>query len=378
MKKTALALAVSLMTLAMLIATGCATSPQQTSPQTAGQQTEPQKTAPARGRTLSVYNWGDYIEVDENGVSQVLKEFENETGIKVSYNTYGENEEMYAKVSRGSSQYDIVVPSDYMVERMAKQGLLAEIDQSKIPNYANIDAEFRNMAFDPESKYSVPYMWGTVGIVYNKAMVTKPVDSWSILWDKDYTKKILMYDSSRDTVAVAMLYKGLQPNTTNPDDLKAAEQTLIEQRPLVLAYCRDDIRDKMLQGEAALAVVYSGDAVIMMQQQEDAGMEFGYCIPKEGSNIWMDNLCILAGSSHKEEALEFINFMCRPDIVARNSAYIGYAPPEKAAYEQLSEDLKAIPAFYPADEEIARCTAYRDLGDFNKNVEDAWTRVKAS
>lgn len=329
-------------------------------------------------RTLSVYNWGDYIEVDENGASQVLEDFEAETGIKVAYSTYGENEEMYAKVAKGGSQYDVVVPSDYMVERMAKQGLLAEIDKSKLANYGNIDPEFQNMPFDPDGKYSVPYMWGTVGIVYNKAMVTDPVESWSILWDGKYAKKIIMYDSSRDTMSVALIREGLPPNTTDESELKKAEQALIEQKPLVFSYSRDDIRDKMLQGEAALAVVYSGDAVLMMQEAGNAGMEFGYCIPREGSNIWMDNLCILASSQHKEEAMEFIDFLCRPDIVARNSEYIGYAPPVKAAYEMLSEELRAIPAFYPSDEEKARCTAYRDLGPFNKNLEDAWTRVKAA
>ena len=316
--------------------------------------------------------------MEENGVSQVLKDFEKETGIKVTYSTYGENEEMYAKVSKAGSQYDIVVPSDYMVERMAKQGLLAEIDRSKIPNFSNIDPGFQKMPFDPDGKYSVPYMWGTVGIVYNKAMVTKTVDSWAILWDKDYAKKIIMYDSSRDMISLALFYKGFPPNTLDENQLQQAEQALIEQKPLVLSYSRDDIRDKMLQGEAALAVVYSGDAVLIMQQQADSGKDFGYCIPKEGSNIWMDNLCILASSQHKEEAQEFINFMCRPDIVARNSQYIGYAPPEKAAYNLLSEDLRAIPAFYPTAEEQARCVAYRDLGDFNQKVEDAWMRVKAA
>jgi spermidine/putrescine transport system substrate-binding protein len=328
-------------------------------------------------KTLYVYNWGDYIEADENGVSQVIKEFEQETGIKVTYQTFGENEEMYAKIKGGGSQYDIVVPSDYMVERMANQGLLAEIDRSKLKNIGNIDPDFQKPAFDPDGKFSVPYMWGTVGIVYNKAMVTEPVESWSVLWDKKYEKKIIMYDSSRDTLACALIYKGFKPNTKDENELKQAEQALIEQKPLVLSYSRDDIRDKMLQGEAALAVVYSGDAVLMEQQAEENGKEFGYSIPKEGSNIWMDCLCILKSSQHKEEALQFIDFLCRPEISARNAEYIGYAPPEKAAYELLSEDLRAIPALYPTEEEKARCTAYTDLGDFNAKYEEAWMRVKA-
>jgi spermidine/putrescine transport system substrate-binding protein len=251
-------------------------------------------------KVLYVYNWGDYIEVDENGESQVLKEFEKETGIKVMYSTFGENEEMYAKIKGGGSQYDIVVPSDYMVERMAGQGLLAEIDRSKLKNFSSIDTDFQKMAFDPEGKYSVPYMWGTVGIVYNKAKVTDTVDSWSILWNEKYKKQIIMYDSSRDTLACALIYKGLKPNTKDENELKIAEQALIDQKPLVLSYSRDDIRDKMLQGEAALAVVYSGDAVLMAQQQADAGMEFGYAIPKEGSNIWMDCLCILKSSQQRK------------------------------------------------------------------------------
>jgi spermidine/putrescine transport system substrate-binding protein len=357
MKRMLVAALVCLMVLPLLLTAGCTSTTQ---------------------KTLYVYNWGDYIEVDENGVSQVINDFEKETGIHVVYSTYGENEEMYAKITGGGSQYDVIVPSDYMVERMARQGLLAEIDKSKIPNFSSIDARFQKMAFDSEGKYSVPYMWGTVGIVYNKDMVKDPVDSWSILWNKDYAKKIIMYDSSRDTIAVALLYKGLKPNTQDESELKQAEQALIEQKPLVLSYSRDDIRDKMLMGEAAMAVVYSGDAVLIMQQAQEKGMNFGYCIPKEGSNIWMDNFCILKSSQHKTEAEQFINFMCRPDIVARNSEYICYAPPEKAAYDKLSEELRAISAFYPTDEEMARCTAYQDLGDFNKKVEEAWMRVKAS
>lgn len=329
-------------------------------------------------KVLYVYNWGDYIEEDENGVMQVLNDFEKETGIHVVYSTFDSNEVLYSKISGGGSQYDVIVPSDYMVERMAKAGMLEEINKNNIPNAANIDQEFQSMAFDPGGKYSVPYMWGTVGIVYNKAMVTEPVDSWSILWDEMYSKKIFMYDSSRDSISVALLYKGLKPNTQNEDELKQAEQALIDQKPLVLSYTLDDTRDKMLAGEAAMAVVYSGDAVLIMQEAEASGKEFGYSIPKEGSNIWMDNLCIVKGTKRKAEAEAFINFLCRPEIVARNAEYICYAPPVKAAYEALSDDLKAIPALYPTEEEKARCTAYRDLGEFNAKYEDVWLRVKAA
>lgn len=358
MKKRLLSLFVALLLVAPMVLTGC-------------QSASPQK-------VLRVCNWGDYIETDDNGESPVLSDFEKETGIHVIYSTFSSNEELYAKLSGASNQYDVIVPSDYMVERMANKGMLEEIDKTQLKNYSNIDAEFQKMAFDPNGKYSVPYMWGTVGIVYNKAMVDDPVDSWSILWNEKYKKKILMYDSSRDSLSVGLFYKGFQPNSTNEDELKQAEEALIAQKPLVLSYTLDDTRDKMLAGEAAMAVVYSGDAVLIAQEAADQGLDFGYSIPKEGSNIFMDNLCIVKGTEHKAEAMEFLDFMCRPDIVARNSEYIGYAPPEKAAYDKLSDDLKAISAFYPTDEEKQRLVAYRDLGDFNAKYEDAWTRIKAN
>ncbi len=323
-------------------------------------------------KVLNVYNWGDYIGED------VIADFEKETGIKVNYSMFSSNEELYAKLTGSSSQYDVIVPSDYMVERMARKDMLAEIDRSKLTNFQNVDPQFQKMAFDPEGKFSVPYMWGTVGIIYNTEMVSDPVDSWSILWNEKYKKQILMYDSSRDSISVALLYKGLQPNATDDAALKTAEEALIAQKPLVLSYTLDDTRDKILAGEAAMAVVYSGDAVLIAQEA-DSPEQFAYSIPKEGSNIFMDNLCIVKNARHKEEAMKFIDFMLRPDIAARNAEYIGYSTPEKAAYDQLSEELKAIPAYYATPEEQARLTAYRDLGDeATARYEDVWTRLKGS
>ena len=323
-------------------------------------------------KVLNVYNWGDYIGED------VIADFEKETGIKVNYSMFSSNEELYAKLTGSSSQYDVIVPSDYMVERMASKGMLSEIDRSKLTNFSNVDPQFQKMAFDPEGKFSVPYMWGTVGIIYNTEMVTDPVDSWSILWNEKYKKQILMYDSSRDAISVALLYKGLQPNATDEAALKNAEAALIAQKPLVLSYTLDDTRDKILAGEAAMAVVYSGDAVLIAQEAESPE-QFAYSIPKEGSNIFMDNLCIVKNAKHKEEAMKFIDYMLRPDIAARNAEYIGYSTPEKAAYDQLSEELKAIPAYYATAEEQARLTAYRDLGDeATAKYEDVWTRLKGA
>lgn len=352
--KKALTLALALLcVLPLLLTTGCAPSQ----------------------KVLNVYNWGDYIGED------VIKDFEKETGIKVNYSTFSSNEELFAKLSGSSSQYDVIIPSDYMVERMASKGMLAEIDRSKLKNFSNVDEQFRNMAFDAQGKYSIAYMWGTVGIVYNTEKVTDPVDSWSILWNEKYKKQILMYDSSRDSVSVALLYKGITPNATSDADLKMAEDALLQQKPLVLSYTLDDTRDKILSGEAAMAVVYSGDAVLIAQQaaEADTADKFAYSIPKEGSNIFMDNLCIVKDAKHTQEAMQFIDFMLRPDIAARNAEYIGYATPEKAAYDQLSEELKSIPAYYASQEEQARLTAYRDLGDeVTAKYEDVWTRLKAS
>lgn len=318
---------------------------------------------------LNVYNWGEYIDLS------VLDQFTEETGIKVKYSTFTSNEEMYAKVKAGGGNYDIIVPSDYMIERMIKNDLLAELNYDNIPNAGKIMSKFKGMAFDPTDGYSVPYMWGTVGILYNKSLLPEGtvVDSWDVLWNPAYKNQILMYDSSRDSIMCSLSRLGYDINTRNAEEVEAATQALIEQKPLVLAYALDDVQDKMIAGEAALALVYSGYVINAMAENED----LAYCIPKEGSNIWLDSLVIPKSSKNKDAAEKFIDFMCRTDIAAKNVEYIGYSTPQQETYDQMTEEERSNPVAYPDDESLARCKVFNDLGDFNEVYDDAWIRIKA-
>ena len=237
---------------------------------------------------LNVFNWGDYM------CDTVLEAFEKEyPHIKVNYETYTTNEDMYVKIKTGGSAYDVAFPSDYMIKRMIDEGLVKEINMDNIPNYKYIDDQFKNLSYDPDNKYSVPYLWGTVGILYNKTMVTEPVDSWSILWDEKYKKQIIMSDSERDSIGVTLKMLGYSMNTKNIDELEEAKQKMIEQKPLVLAYLVDEAKDMMVAESAAMAVVWSGDALIAMGENEN----LAYAIPKEGTNYWFDCMVIPSTSS---------------------------------------------------------------------------------
>lgn len=319
----------------------------------------------ARQTTLQLYNWGEYID------EVVLALFEEETGIRVTQSTYASNEEMYAKLKAGATDYDIVIPSDYMIEKMAAEGLLAPIDWDNVPNMALIGSTFMKPGYDPEGLYSVPYMWGTVGICYNTAMVDDPVDSWDILWNEKYAGKILMYNSSRDSMMVALCRLGYDMNTRDKGELGEAEQMLVEQKPLVLAYVEDDVNDKMIAGEAALAVMYSGAALEAIDQNPD----LAYAVPIEGTNIWVDAMVILKSSKNKEAAERFIDFMCRTDIALMNVTEICYATPQTEALSQLDEEVRNDPSAYPPDDVLARCDVFHDLGDFAQEYDDAWTRI---
>ncbi len=316
---------------------------------------------------LNVYNWGDYI--DES----VIAEFEKEFNIRVNYDTFSTNEDMYVKVKSGGGNYDVLFPSDYTIERMIKEGMLQKLDFNNIPNYQYIEEQFKNLDYDPQNAYSVPYMWGTVGIIYNKKKVTKPVTSWQILWDQDYAKQILMLDSQRDSIGITLKMLGYSLNTRNLKELEAAKEALIKQKPLVLAYVGDDVKDKMIAGEAALAVVWSGDAVYMMRENPD----LAYVIPEEGSNLWFDAMVIPTTSKNKEAAEKFINFLCRTEIAYKNTDYIGYSTPHREAKKLLDPELLSNSAAYPGAKELARCEVFLDLGDFLKEYDRIWTEVKA-
>ncbi len=319
---------------------------------------------------LNFFNWGDYIE------ESVIEEFEAKyPHIRVNLETYTTNEDMYVKIKSGGSDYDIAIPSDYMIKRMMDEGLLKEINMDNIPNYKYIGDQFKNLSFDPENKYSVPYLWGTVGILYNKTMVTEPVDSWKILWDEKYAKQIIMSDSERDSIGITLKMLGYSMNSRNIDELEEAKQKLIEQKPLVLAYLVDEAKDMMVAESAALAVVWSGDALIAMQENEN----LDYAIPKEGSNYWFDSMVIPYTSKHQEEAELFINFLCEPEMSLRNVNYIGYATPNVETMKMLDPDKITNSTAYPTEEQLANCEIFEYPGDeINKVYNRIWTEIKAN
>lgn len=317
--------------------------------------------------TLNVYNWGDYID------EEVLKQFEEEYNIKVIYDTYDRNEDMYIKLKKGGTSYDVCVPSDYMIEKMIKEDMLEVIDYKNIPNYKYIMERFKGLSFDPDNQYSVPYLWGTIGIVYNTQEVKTPVDSWNILWDPQYQGKILMMDSPRDAFMVAEKRLGFSMNTNDSESLELSKKELIAQKPLVLAYVNDSVKDMMINEEAAIAAAWSGEAIFMMDNNEN----LAYAVPKEGTNMWFDNLVIPKNSPHKKEAEIFIDFLCRPDIALKNAIYIGYSTPNQGAYDMMDEEMKQNKVIYPDEAIIKQSEVYKDLGpEFVESLDRHWTEVK--
>lgn len=313
--------------------------------------------------TVSVFNCGDYI--DES----LIKDFQRETGIKVIYETYDTNEAMYTKVTSGNSSYDLIFPSDYMIEKMRKENLLEKINFDNIPNYQYIGEEYKNLPYDPTNEYSVPYMWGTIGIIYNPKIVSENVDSFDILWNDKYEKQIIMFDSIRDTMAVALKKLGYSINTTNSNEINEAVDILIEQRPLVQAYLVDEVKTAMITEEAALATVWSGDAAYIMNENPD----LKYVVPKEGSNKWFDGMAIPKGAKNKENAEKFINFLCDPENGLTNVETIGYCTPNVKTYEMLDEASKEL---YPSKEILDKCEVFIDLGEELRLYDDAWLKIK--
>lgn len=318
-----------------------------------------------------VYNWGEYID------PEVLDIFEEETGITVVYEEFETNESMFPKVQAGAVSYDLVCPSDYMIQRMIENNLLAEINFDNIPNLKNIGQQYlkQSQGFDPENKYSVPYCWGTVGILYNKTLVDDPVDSWSILWNEKYADQILMQNSVRDALGIALKYLGYSLNSTDLDELEAAKELLMEQKPLVQAYVVDQVRDKMISNEAAIGVIYSGEAIYT--QSENPNLE--YVIPKEGSNVWIDSWVIPKNAQNKENAEAFINFLCRPDIAKMNFDYITYSTPNTAARELIEDDaIRNSTIAFPDANELERCETFNYLGTkFDNIYNELWREIKS-
>jgi len=318
--------------------------------------------------TLNILNWGDYMD------PELIKQFERENNVKIRYSTMASNEEMLVKLRAPDCVFDMCFPSDYIIEKLIAEDLLHPLNKGSIPNRANIGARFweATEAFDPGNVYSVPYMWGTVGILYNTEKVDDPVESWSILWDEKYAGQVLMYDSVRDSVAVALLMLGYDINTRDEAEVLAAQEALIRQKKSVVqGYGTDEIKTDMINGRAALAVVYSGDAVYAM----DENGSLDYAVPLEGSNLWFDNVVIPKTSGKKELAEKFINFLCDAEAAAQNTEYICYSTPNDAAFALLPPELIENEAYNPPPEVWARCTIFHDLGDFARVFNDAWERV---
>ncbi len=328
------------------------------------------------GEVINVYNWGEYIANGDDGSMDVIKEFTKQTGIEVNYTNYASNEEMYAKIKSGAADYDVIIPSEYMIEKMISEDMLEKLDLGNIPNFALIDDRYKNLDYDPGNSYSVPYTWGTVGIFYNKTMVDEAdvaKKSWDILWDEKYSGNILMFDNQRDAFGLAMFRMGLSANSTNPEDWQKAYESLVEQKPLVQAYVMDQIFDKMANGEAALAPYYAGDARIMLDENED----IGFFTPNEGTNLFFDAMCIPKGSEHKEAAEKFINFMCETEVALENIEYICYSTPQKEAYELLDEEIRSNTNYYPTQEVLDKSEVYGDLpADIYELMNELWVKLK--
>lgn len=330
--------------------------------------------AKAAENEITVYNWGQYISDGTDDSMDVIAEFEKATGIKVHYMTFDSNESMYTKLKTGGASYDVIIPSDYMIAKLIEEDMLEPLDFSNIPNYAYIDEAFRNQAYDPENTYSVPYTWGTVGLIYNTQYVSdEDAESWSCLWNSKYAGKLLMFDNPRDAFAIAQSMLGYSLNTEDFNELKNCADLLAQQKPVLQAYVMDQIFDKMQRGEAWAAPYYAGDYLTMVEENPD----LAFSHPKEGYNIFIDAMCIPKGCKNKAGAEAFINFLCDPEISAANLDYIGYSTPETAAKEYLDEEVTTSPVAYPDDETLARSESFAALSvEATQSMNDLWLSVK--
>lgn len=324
------------------------------------------------GEQVIVYNWGEYID------PEVIEMFEEETGIEVVYDEFETNEIMYPKVSSGAATYDVVCPSDYMIDKMRRNDMLAELNFDNMPNAKQyIGEQYYEMSkeFDPENSYSVPYCWGTVGILYNKTMVDEPITSWDVLWDEKYKDNILMQDSVRDLFMVSQKRLGYSMNSTDQKELEAVRDDLIAEKPLVQAYVIDQVRDKMIGNEAAIGVIYSGEAIYT--QRENPDLE--YVIPEEGTNVWIDSWVVLKDAPNKENAEKFIDFMCRPEIALMNFDYITYSTPNTGARELIEdEDIRNSEIAFPDLSKYNNLETYLYLGEeVDDMYNELWKEVKS-
>ena len=305
------------------------------------------------GNTLTIFNWGDYID------EELIDQFEEETGIKVIYETFDSNEAMLTKIEQGGTSYDIAVPSEYAIDKMREEDLLNPIDHEKLPNLKYIDPRFMDLPFDPGNQYSIPYFWGTVGILYNKKMLGDiEFTSWNDLWDPAYKNDILLVDGAREVMGMALNSLGYSLNDTNKDHLHEAKEKLDMLTPNIKAIVGDENRMLLENNEAAIGLVWSGTAQEIMWENEDVE----YVVPKEGSNLWFDNMVIPKTSKNIEAAHQFINFMLDPEVAAQNTDYVGYSTPNKGALQYMDAEVISDTRFYPNEEMTAKLEVYENLG----------------
>ena len=329
-------------------------------------------------RVVNVCSWGEYI--DES----LIGEFEAQTGIHVNYQTAESNETLYSLLQTGGADFDVIVPSDYMIGRLIDEGMLAELDYSAIPNYDLIDPQYKSLSFDPENKYTVPYSWGTVGIIYNTKMVDEPITSWGAMFDEKYAGQVLMINNSRDALMAALCYLGYDINTTDEAQLDEAFQLVknAKDKGVYQAFVMDEVFQKMEGGNAAVAMYYAGDYLTMLENNED----LAFVIPEEGSNWFVDAMCVLKSSQHMSEAEEWINFIASTKANLANMDYIWYASPNGEAleeypayYEEVNEeplDPEIYEVMAPSEEVLHRCEIYENLPTETLRLYDRlWTRL---
>lgn len=332
-------------------------------------------TTPSAGKTINVYNWGQYIANGEDDTMDLLEEFTNRTGIKVNYNVYDSNESMYTKLETGGSSIDIIIPSDYMIERLIENKMILELDFNNIPNYKYIDNQFKNLSYDPQNKYSVPYTYGTVGIIYNTKYVKEEVDSWNVLFKEEYKDKVLMFDNPRDAFAIAQSVLGYDVNNSTKEQYDKCCELLSKQRPIVQQYVMDQIFETMVSEEAWIAPYYAGDYFTMLEDNEN----LAFSHPKEGFNFFVDAICIPKSSKNKKEAEEFINFLCDPEISAANMEYIGYSSPITKARDYMDEEMANDSITYPSQDLLDKAYMFSNLPDkMLQYINSLWLKVKIS
>ncbi|MDE1549016.1 ABC transporter substrate-binding protein [Jeotgalibaca caeni] len=302
--------------------------------------------------TLTIYNWGDYIE------PELITQFEEETGYKVSYETFDSNEAMYTKINQGGTTYDIAIPSEYMIARMVEEEMLIELDHSKIEGLEHIDDDFLDLSFDKGNRYSIPYFWGTLGIIYNDKFIDETPTSWNDLWNEDYRNQLMLIDGAREVMGIGLQSEGYSLNESDPTVLRNTAEKLKEMTPNVKAIVADEIKMYMIQEEAAMSVTFSGEASEMLWENEN----LHYVIPEEGTNLWFDNIVIPKTAQNLDAAYAFINFMLEPENAAVNAEYVGYSTPNEDAIELMDPEITEDEQFYPSDEAIENMEVYDNLG----------------